>query len=155
LSLKLDYILLPFGELNLNQLYDLMAIRQEVFVVEQNCPYQDADYKDLDAYHLLGYLDDKLVCYTRLLEKGISYDEYCSIGRVVNSSSIRGKGEGKVLMQKSLEACFRLFPGQEIKISAQVYLKEFYEGLGFVSTGEFYDEDDIPHMAMIYKKAIP
>ena len=146
---ELKYILKAYNELNIDELYEIMALRQEVFIVEQNCPYLDADGKDQKAYHLMGYLDNELMCYTRLLDKGISYPSYCSIGRVVNSAKIRGTGAGFYLMSRSIEECKRLYPDTSIKISAQCYLRKFYESLDFVSNGDFYDEDDIPHMGMI------
>lgn len=146
---KLNYLLKTFSELSTTELYDILALRQEVFIVEQDCPYLDADGKDSIAHHLMAYKGKELMCYTRILDKGISYDQYSSIGRVVNSSKIRGKGEGFQLMVKSIEACKELFPSTDIKISAQVYLRAFYEKLGFVSNGDFYDEDNIPHMGMI------
>ena len=128
-----------------------MKVRQEVFIVEQDCPYLDADGKDQAGFHLLG-TDKKgdLLAYTRLLPKGVSYPEYCSIGRVLTSEKGRGKGAGKEIMLQSIAACKKLFPNQKIKISAQSYLNKFYTDLGFEATGESYLEDNIPHMAMIY-----
>jgi ElaA protein len=146
---SLTYRLKTFDQLSKQELYDIMALRQEVFIVEQDCPYLDADGKDIPAHHLMGYKGAELLCYTRLLDKGISYEKYSSIGRVVNSPKIRGKGEGLPLMIKSIEACKKLFPSTDIKISAQCYLQGFYEKLGFVSNGDFYLEDDIPHMGMV------
>lgn len=151
----------PFEELTVFELYEIMALRQEVFIVEQNCPYLDADGKDLKGWHLLVYsaLNTSenvhkpiLTAYTRLLPKGVSYEDYASIGRVVNSPSVRGSGVGKVLMQKSIEEMAHLFPHDPIKIGAQSYLLKFYESLGFESTGEEYLEDDIPHTSMILNK---
>lgn len=127
-----------------------MALRQEVFVVEQNCPYLDADGKDPDSWHLMGRdASGKLVCYTRLLPEGLSYPEYISIGRVVSSPAARGTGAGKTLMRRSIDLCRQLFGNQPIKIGAQSYLLQFYEGFGFRSTGEEYLEDGIPHTKMI------
>lgn len=144
----------PFSELTVYQLYEILALRQEVFVVEQNCPYQDCDGKDLDSWHLLGRdATGKLVCYTRLLPEGISYPNYTSIGRVVSSPSVRNTGIGKVLMENSIKKCIELFGNQPIKIGAQTYLLRFYEGFGFLSTGEEYLEDGIPHTKMVRKPA--
>ncbi len=146
----LNFSCLPFDQLTPLELYDIMALRQEVFVVEQNCPYLDADGKDPHCWHLTGRNDEgKLVCYTRLLPKGLAYDDYASIGRVVSSPSVRGTGIGKILMQQSIDTCIRLFGNQPIKIGAQSYLLRFYEGFGFRSTGEEYLEDGIPHTKMI------
>ena len=141
----------PFYELELEELYQIMVLRQEVFVVEQNCPYLDADGKDQSGFHLMGW-DEKgtLVAYTRLLDKGIAYDNYPAIGRVVTSQQVRGSGAGKLLMKASIKAVKQLFPQQKsIKISAQCYLIRFYQSFGFQTTGEEYLEDDIPHIAMI------
>lgn len=126
-----------------------MVLRQEVFVVEQDCPYLDADGKDQKGFHLMFWENNKLIAYTRLLPKGVSYQDYCSIGRVVNSDQVRGRGIGKKLMLESIEQCKKLFPNQNIKISAQVYLLKFYQELGFEETGDRYDEDGIPHTSMI------
>lgn len=145
----IKYSCLAFSELSLQQLYDMMVLRQEVFVVEQDCPYLDADGKDYDSYHLMGYKGDKLVTYTRLVPRGISYEKYVSIGRVVNSKLIRGTGAGKELMQQSIAYCKRMWPQEAIKISAQCYLLKWYGELGFKPVGEEYLEDDIPHHAMI------
>ena len=128
-----------------------MVLRQEVFVVEQNCPYLDADGKDQESWHLMVYEMDtnQLVACTRLLPKGLAYPEYMSIGRVVTSAQVRGTGAGKYLMEVSLQACEKLFGKGPIKIGAQSYLLRFYEGFGFESTGEDYLEDGIPHTKMI------
>lgn len=140
----------PFADLSLLELYDSMALRQEVFIVEQNCPYLDADGKDKAAWHLLGYKEQKqLIAYARLLPKGVSYEHYVSIGRIVSSPSVRRTGAGKALVQEALNCCNKLFPNQAIKISAQQYLLHFYESFGFVATGEEYLEDGIPHVGMI------
>ncbi len=146
----------PFDELTVYELYDIMALRQEIFVVEQNCPYLDADGKDLKGWHLMGrHISDEntegvLAAYTRLLPKGVAYDHYASIGRVVSSPSVRGSGVGKILMQKSIEEIQKLCPNDLVKIGAQTYLLKFYESLGFKSTGEEYLEDNIPHTSMIF-----
>ncbi len=143
---------LPFYRLHLDEFYELMALRQEVFVVEQNCPYLDADGLDREAYHLMGLdKNGKLIAYTRLLPKGISYENYVAIGRVVTAPKARGLGIGKEIMAASLEWCQQLFPGEKIKISAQTYLLEFYKNLGFEPVGEGYLEDDIPHIGMVLK----
>jgi len=141
-----------FGELSPYKLYEILALRQEVFVVEQNCPYQDCDGKDLQSWHLLGRDElGKLICYTRLLPEGLAYPGYTSIGRVVSAPSARGTGSGKVLMEKSIQMCRQLFGDQPIKIGAQSYLFKFFEGFGFRSTGEEYLEDGIPHTKMILR----
>jgi len=143
----------PFDRLSLEQLYEMLALRQKVFVVEQDCPYLDADGKDQEAYHMLMWENDQLIGYTRLLPAGISYHSYCSIGRVANTQEVRGKGTGQLLMKESIKECQKLFPGKAIKISAQVYLLKFYTDLGFIETEDRYLEDGIPHVAMTYKGA--
>ena len=148
----LTFTCLSFDELSPYTLYEILALRQEVFVVEQNCPYQDCDGKDLQSWHLLGRdALGKLICYTRLLPEGLAYPGYTSIGRVVSAPSARGTGSGKVLMEKSIEMCRQLFGNQPIKIGAQSYLLKFYEGFGFRSTSEEYLEDGIPHTKMILR----
>ena len=147
----MTYKCLPFYKLNLDEVYAIMALRQEVFVVEQNCPYLDADGSDQEAWHLMGFNEEKkLMAYTRLLPQGISYKKYSAIGRVVTSPSARGLGAGKKIMETSIQWMEKLFPNQPIKISAQVYLLKFYNELGFQEIGEEYLEDDIPHIAMLY-----
>ncbi len=143
-----------FQDLSTNELYAILWLRAKVFVVEQNCPYQDLDGKDQKSYHVLGIADNMISAYTRVIPKGVSYQNYSSIGRVVCDPSVRGKGSGKALMQFSIESCKELFPNDPIKISAQSYLRGFYMELGFTQTGEEYLEDNIPHIAMILDKSI-
>jgi len=146
----LKYEFKPFAALTLDELYEAMVLRQEVFVVEQNCPYLDADGKDQHGWHLLGRDDTgRLVAYVRIFPAGVSYPEYPSIGRVVTSPSVRGKGYGRELMEVAIETLYGLFGPSPIKIGAQQYLQEFYESLGFRSTGEEYLEDGIPHVRMV------
>ncbi len=146
----LSYSCKHFDELSLEELYQIIQLRIEVFCVEQNCPYQDCDGKDIGGYHVMGKDEfGKVHAYTRLLAKGVSYDHYTSIGRVVNSQQIRGKGEGKRLMQFSIDTIKSLYPDQDIKISAQTYLLAFYTDLGFKVSGEPYLEDGIPHTPMV------
>ncbi len=140
----------PFHELTALQLYAIMALRQEVFIVEQNCPYLDADGKDMKSWHLMGYdADGKLVAYARLLPRGVSYDHFTSIGRIATSPAARRTGAGRALMKAALDWMEQQFPGENIKISAQTYLRAFYESFGFVVSGEEYLEDDIPHFPMV------
>ena len=148
----MNWICKYFEELSLKELYEIGRLRQEVFVLEQNCPYVDFDGKDYFCYHLMG-MDDlgKLVAYSRIVPKGVSYDDYISIGRVITSGLVRKSGLGRILMQESISACERLFGKSDIKISAQTYLLKFYQSLDFESTGKEYLEDDIPHTEMIRK----
>ena len=139
-----------FSELNLDELYDLLVLRQEVFVVEQDCPYLDADGKDQVSLHVCGRdVDGKLLSYTRIVPKGISYPDYISIGRVIVAESLRGTGEGVRLMEESIKECRGLEASSKIKISAQSHLQKFYGKLGFVTVGEAYLEDGIPHVGMV------
>lgn len=138
-----------FDELSKKELYALLALRAEVFVVEQNCPYQDVDGKDIYARHVFAYLKEDLVAYARILEKGVSYTDYISIGRVVVSFKERKHGYGHQLMAYVLEQCAFYFPRQSIKISAQAHLENFYKQHGFKPTGEAYLEDGIPHIGMV------
>ena len=143
----------PFYQLTHDELYQIMALRQEVFVVEQDCPYLDADGKDQSSWHLMGFdQSKKLVAYSRLVPRGISYEKYVSIGRIVSSPGVRGKGVGKKLIVESLKNIKELFREQPIKISAQCYLIKFYQSFGFETTGEEYLEDNIPHIAMVYSE---
>lgn len=148
--MKLEITHLPFSALTPDQLYEIIALRLEVFVVEQNCAYQDLDDKDQGAVHVMGRnAQGKLLSYCRILAPGISYDGYSSIGRVITAGSVRGSGEGKRLMQYAIRLTCGLYPSVPIKISAQCYALAFYESLGFAAVGEEYLEDDIPHKAMI------
>ena len=148
----LHFKCIPFYELTLDQLYIIMQLRQDVFVVEQNCPYLDADDKDQMSYHILGEdVEGKLQAYTRLVPPGISYNGYASIGRVITSAAVRGKKQGVPLMEYSIQKCNEIWPNTSIKISAQTYITHFYQSLGFNPVGEEYLEDDIPHIAMIRK----
>ena len=147
---KLHYSCLPFSALSPGELYEIMALRQEVFVVEQNCPYLDADGKDPLGWHLMGRDEQgRLAAYVRILPAGVSYPEYPSIGRVVTAPFARRMGYGKELMETAIRQLYNLFGRQPIKIGAQTYLLKFYESLGFRSTGEEYLEDGIPHTKMV------
>ncbi len=138
-----------FDELSVEELYKILQLRNEVFVVEQNCPYQDCDGKDAESYHFCGWNDGDLKAYTRLLPPGISsYPNAASLGRVVTSPSIRAQSIGKQLMSRSLENLYRLFGDVPVTIGAQLYLKNFYESFSFVQRGETYLEDGIPHITM-------
>lgn len=137
-----------FPELNINELYAILQLRAEVFVVEQDCVYQDIDDKDKNAHHILGYVNNQLVAYARIFNKELYFTE-ASIGRVVVAKNQRNKQYGFVLMQEAILAVANLYQTQTIKISAQLYLKNFYESLGFKPVGAGYLEDGIPHIAML------
>ena len=137
-----------YDQLSKDELYDLLQLRAEVFVVEQDCPYQDVDGKDKKAVHVLGYKEGKLVAYTRIFKQG-NYFKNASIGRVVVSKDQRQFGYGYDLMNASIQAVEKLFRTNTIEISAQTYLKKFYNNLDFVEVGDGYLEDDIPHIKMV------
>ncbi len=139
-----------FNQLTTTELYTLLQLRSEVFVVEQTCPYLDPDGKDLYCHHLMGYVGNDLAVYSRLVPAGVSYAEV-SIGRVISSPKYRGQQLGKQLMEKSVEAISELYGSAPIRIGAQAYLKQFYEGFGFVDLNQPYLEDGIPHIIMLRK----
>jgi ElaA protein len=136
-----------FSDLTVEQLYSILALRANIFVVEQHCPYLDPDGKDIFAWHLLGIEDNTLVAYIRLFQP-TETKNHVVFGRVVTAESVRGKGYGKKLIQELLAYCHTHFPGTNIKCSAQYYLKKFYAEFGFQVCGEVYDEDGIPHIDM-------
>lgn len=137
-----------FKDLTASELYAIIKLRNEVFVVEQNCVFQDADDKDQKCYHLTGLAGNELAAYARLVPAGVSYD-YPSIGRIVTSFKYRNTGAGKALLHKAIKQCNLLFGEQTIKIGAQLYLKNFYESFGFKQIRDIYDEDGIPHIEML------
>ncbi len=139
---------IPWNELTTETLYAILALRAEVFVVEQNCPYQDVDGKDLKSLHVCGYTENGELCaYARLVQPGVSYDEW-SIGRVITSMRVRRTGAGEELMRTCMEY-FNAHGISSVRISAQSYLHDFYTKFGFVRVSEEYLEDDIPHMEML------
>ncbi len=138
----------PFADLTPYELYDLLRLRSEVFVVEQNCVFLEMDNKDQDCYHLLLYQNNELAACARLLPPGLYYTQM-SIGRIVTSLKTRGTGLGKELVSTAIANCYNLFGTGPIKIGAQLYAKAFYEKLGFSQVGEVYDEDGIDHIHMI------
>lgn len=138
-----------FKDLTNEELYRIFRLRMEVFVVEQNCPYQDADGKDLKAFHLWGEHNGKFIAYARILPANISYKE-TSIGRVVTSTDTRKTGTGKLAMKKSMEFIKKEFGNVPVRISAQSYLQKFYEKFGFKCVSDEYMEDGIPHVEMLY-----
>lgn len=141
-----------FDKLSLNELYTIMHVRQMVFVVEQACPYLDADGYDECAWHLLGWVEQGgtkiLAAYARIYPPGIKYAE-ASIGRVVTHPSMRRKGMGEALMREALRRIETLAPGADVRIGAQAYLERFYEKSGFQRVSEPYDEDGIIHIEML------
>tara|TARA_B100001059_G_scaffold223780_1_gene249141 strand:+ start:1719 stop:2162 length:444 start_codon:yes stop_codon:yes gene_type:complete len=137
-----------FNELTLEELYSLLQLRSEVFIVEQDCVYHDLDGKDYKSLHVIAKENNKIIAYTRLFNKG-QYFKQASIGRVVVAKNQRHLSYGSEIMKASINAIHDCFNTREIKISAQLYLKEFYNSFGFKATGSSYLEDGIPHIGMI------
>lgn len=143
----MNFIIKYFSELTTTELYQILQLRAEVFVVEQDCVYQDVDGKDQKSLHVFGFKNDKIVAYTRIFKPGDYFDN-ASIGRVVIAASERKYGFGHDLMKASIKAVETYFKVDEITISAQKYLKKFYESHHFIQVGVEYLEDGIPHIRM-------
>lgn len=137
-----------FDELTPAELYTILQLRSEVFVVEQHCVFLDMDDKDQVSWHLMCWQEDRLVAYARIVPAGISYSEF-AIGRIVSSPSARGQGIGKELVQHSIDTLYKLHGKQVIRIGAQYHLKKFYGSFGFQQAGDLYLEDGIQHIEMI------
>ena len=137
-----------FSELRPDELYAILRLRSEVFVVEQNCVFLDMDHKDEVSHHLMGWEENNLAAYARIVPPGISYREF-SIGRIVSSPIVRRQGIGRVLVSKSIELAYTLHGKGVIRIGAQNYLRGFYESFGFKKASEIYLEDDIEHIEML------
>ena len=142
-----------FNELSLDELYDILALRNEVFIVEQNCAYEDCDGKDKFCYHIYYKEGKDIIAYARILEKGLSYEEV-SIGRVIVKKGYRKKGLALKLMRRAIEFVEVFLKESSIRLSSQVYAKGVYESLGFKQVSNEYLEDNIPHIEMIYKTNI-
>lgn len=149
--MQLNWIYKSFDELTTSELYAILQLRSEVFVVEQNCVYLDVDGKDKKSFHLMAWQGDELVAYTRLVPPGVSFSE-ASIGRVITSPKFRGLGIGITLLEKSIAHILETYNTNKIRIGAQLYLKKFYEGFGFVAEGEEFLEDGIPHIEMVLER---
>ncbi len=145
---EITWQLYSYGELSADALYDILALRAEVFIVEQDSVYQDLDYKDQRAYHLVGRREGELVAYSRLFKSGDYYDEAAAIGRFVVADSSRGAALGRELLVQSLSALRELEGAGPIRIMAQQYLQEFYASYGFYTTGEPYMEEGRLHVQM-------
>ena len=137
-----------FKELSTEELYSILRLRSGIFVVEQDCVYQDLDDKDQKALHIIGIRNDEVVAYTRIFKPG-DYFEEASIGRVAVKKNERMHGYGRDIMMASIETVKEYFNETTIRLSAQLYLKDFYNSLGFYQVGEPYLEDGIPHIAML------
>lgn len=148
MSAAINWKIKPFNELSLQELYSVLKLRSIVFVVEQNCVYQDIDGKDQKALHLIGEFNNEIVAYARLFKSG-DYFENASIGRVVIHPDARDKKFGHEMMRQAIAGLESHFNETKITISAQLYLQKFYESHSFVAQGETYLEDDIPHVEML------
>lgn len=150
--MDVDWQIHPFAALTPLRLQAIHKARQEVFIVEQNCPYLDADDYDALAHHLCGWdeaaVAPKLLAYLRITPPGSKFDE-ASLGRVITTAAGRGQGLGKELLRRGVETAHRLYPGMPLRISAQQYLERFYQSFGFVTVSPVYQEDGIPHVAML------
>ena len=144
----MDIKIKAFDELSLNELYEILKLRSEVFVVEQQCIYQDIDDFDQQSFHLFASIENQLVAYIRVLPDGLKYDCYSAIGRVLVKNEFRKNGYGIILMNEAIDFCKQNF-SFPIKISAQAYLEKFYQSLGFKIVSEPYLEDNIPHISMV------
>jgi ElaA protein len=145
--MPIDWKIKTFEQLSTPEVYQILRLRAEVFVVEQNCVYQDIDNKDQKALHLFGEFEGEIIAYSRLFQPG-DYFEFSSIGRVVVAEKYRDKNYGHELIDLSILAIKNHFNEQNITISAQLYLKKFYQSHGFIATSKTYLEDDIPHIEM-------
>ena len=145
--MSLSFKIKPFKELSAQELYEILRLRSEVFIVEQNCVYQDIDNKDQKALHVLGHYNDELVAYCRLFDAGDYFDN-ASIGRVIVAQKFRDKKWGNNLMMEAIAGIKQYLGQSQITISAQMYLQKFYESHGFIKTSEMYLEDDIEHIEM-------
>lgn len=147
--MNVEYLCVPFAQLTSLQVYQMLRLRSEVFVVEQNCVYQDIDNKDIDpqSRHTLFYKDQVLVAYARLLPAGLSYEDV-SIGRILVAESARGHGLGKHIIDVCLEHIATLWPGQAVTIGAQSHLSDLYQKFGFKEISAHYPEDGIMHVDM-------
>ncbi|MGH4122416.1 MAG: GNAT family N-acetyltransferase [Clostridium sp.] len=139
-----------FKELSGEEVYEILKLRSEVFVIEQQCIYEECDGKDKKSYHLFAREDGEILVYLRILEKGVTYNEI-SIGRVLTDKKYRGKGLAKQMMLRAIGFIENNLNEKTIRISAQEYLLNFYSSLGFVGVSDVYLEDDIPHVEMLYK----
>lgn len=146
---KLHWQWRPFAELTGTQLYQVLQLRQQVFVVEQRCCYSDIDDWDQDARHLLGSnADGQLLAYIRVFAPNVRFTE-ASIGRVLTSVIVRGNGLGHELIRRGVEYCSQEFGAVPIRIAAQAHLKQFYRSHGFQVVGAEYPVDDIPHVDLV------
>ena len=149
LANTVSWVWSSFDELDVRQLYSILQLRESIFIVEQNVPYPDIDGKDVHCKHLMGILDQEVVGYMRIVPLNIYENGYYSLGRVTVKSDLRSYGIGRQLVQLGINYLDEVRNGNPVKISSQLYLKDFYSSFGFIAQGESYIEDRIPHIAMV------
>ena len=145
--MKIEWVKKKWSDISLEELYSVLRLRSEVFVVEQDCVYQDIDNKDQIAIHLLGYINKELIAYSRLFNEG-DYFKETSFGRAIIKKENRGQGYGDELIKESLKTIKNYYGNKKVKISAQAHLKSFYSKHAFIAKGKEYLEDGIPHVSM-------
>ena len=145
----MEWKIKKFNQLSTLELYDILKAREEIFIIEQECLYDDIDSKDLDAVHIFSMEEGQVVCYLRILGKGVRFDEV-SIGRVMTRPAYRRKGYGEQIMKRAIQYIEEIMEEGEIRISAQTYLKNFYENVGFKVVSDVYLEDGLDHYEMLY-----
>jgi ElaA protein len=145
---KMTWTTKTFDQLDVQTLYDILAARQDVFIVEQHCPFHEIDRIDLYCHHLMAWTGNDLAAYARIVPPGLRFNEP-SIGRILTSSDFRSSGLGRELLHRAIDLTQQLFPGQNICLSGQLYLDKFYREFGFQPVSQIYLEDDIPHQDMI------
>ncbi len=144
----MEKVIKKFSELTAQELHDLLKLRQDVFIIEQNCIYSDIDGSDPKAIHVLLYEGNSLVAYSRLFAPNIKFDGASAIGRIIVSPAFRGSKFGRLLIETSISLCNELYPNAEIRIEAQAKLETYYQKYGFKSVSEVYEVDAIPHLQM-------
>lgn len=144
----INFIWYKYEELNTAQLYDILSFRQDVFILEQQCFYRDIDYKDQQAMHLLGIKENQLIAYLRFLPRGTAYADEASFGRIITHSKHKKRGLGKLIMKNLLDYFDSTYPKDTMLINAQCYLQSFYEGFGFKTIGDAYDDGGVMHIDM-------
>ncbi|WP_313891905.1 GNAT family N-acetyltransferase [Psychrobacillus sp.] len=147
----MNWKLLKFEEFDVNRLYEVLKLRVDVFIVEQNCPYPEIDGSDQEALHLMYIENEEVLAYSRIFPPGAMYDA-CAIGRVIVKSKARGTGLAKELMEKAIETAENEWQVETIKICAQSHLQKFYASVGFITISDEFDEDGIPHVYMVRNK---
>lgn len=145
----MEFTVKTFGELTAAELHDILKLRQDVFIIEQNCIYSDIDGSDRQALHLFAYTGNRLAAYSRVFGPGVKFGSDAAIGRIAVDKKHRGTTTGKNLINKSITVCKTNFPGHAIRIEAQAALEEYYMKFGFKAAGAVYPLDGIPHLQMI------